>query len=561
MRATRLWFGALLAGLATTAAPRNASACGGTFCDSGPNAMPVDQTGENVIFVLDDGFVEAHVQIQYQGDPTRFAWIVPMQKVPETTVGSAALFANTLAATVPSYGFTSSFDQCSMRRAAKTSFDTAGGNSIGVDAGAPGVSVAYRKSVGAFEVTALSGGSAEEVVTWLSMNGYQNVEAAPAILQRYIDEKFVFVAVKLTAGASTDEIHPLVFRYEGSEPCVPLELTSVAAVDDMNVRTFFFGSERIVPANYRHVVLNPVRIDWLNLGANYPDVVARAVDAKGADGQAFVTEYAGTSSRVSSNFVDSRWNASRFRTLVVEQLSAELTDQGLADCSSGECVFMHPMILPILEEFLPAPAGVNPARYYACPQCMTGGKSPEWDAAGFARAVDERIVLPASHATSIAREHPYLTRLYTRISPDEMTLDPIFRPQPNLGDVALPGTATNRRMCNQATVMTLPTGEQVAMGKTGVWPKFNDMPYAARIEDFSTGAPKPTLVADNEPQIQSSLSASNEGFGYGDAGCGCALANRGTPARGLTLLGAGLGVLVARRRRQRQAKVKTRKDT
>src|SRR5215212_1320999 len=90
---------AVLVALGATVLSPDASACGGTFCDSGPRSMPVDQTGENVIFVMNDGFVEAHVQIQYEGDPARFAWIVPMQKVPETTVGSAALFTSTLGAT------------------------------------------------------------------------------------------------------------------------------------------------------------------------------------------------------------------------------------------------------------------------------------------------------------------------------------------------------------------------------------------------------------------------------------------------------------------------------
>jgi len=103
-------------------------------------------------------------------------------------------------------------------------------------------------------------------------------------------------------------------------------------------------------------------------------------------------------------------------------------------------------------------------------------------------------------------------------------------------------------MCNQATVMTLPTGEQVAMGKTGAWPRFNDMPYAARIEDFSTGSPKPALVSDNESQIRSSLSASNEAFGFGDTGCACSLEKRGTPRHAPVLLAAAIGVFVTRRR-------------
>ena len=39
--------------LALALAPTPARACGGTFCDSGPVVMPVDQSGENILFWID----------------------------------------------------------------------------------------------------------------------------------------------------------------------------------------------------------------------------------------------------------------------------------------------------------------------------------------------------------------------------------------------------------------------------------------------------------------------------------------------------------------------------
>jgi hypothetical protein len=244
-----------------------------------------------------------------------------------------------------------------------------------------------------------------------------------------------------------------------------------------------------------------------------------------------------------------RWNASRFKTLSPAQAIAELSVQGLALCPpSGSCTFTHPMIAPILEEFLPSPPQSDAAAYYACTQCLSGGSFSSWDPAKFASAIDERIIFPATHATSIVENHPYLTRLYTRISPDEMTLDPVFKSHANLGDVALPGLATNRTLCDQKSVMELPTGEHVATGNSGAWPDFRDMPYAARIEDFSSGSSKPALVANNDSQIASSLSASNHTFGYGDTGCGCALENRGVPVHVPALIAAALSTLALRRR-------------
>src|SRR5262245_47235490 len=92
-----------LAALLVTA---DAFACGGTFCDSPPPGrppMPVEQTGENIVFVMAQGVVEAHVQIQYNGDPARFAWLVPVPAAPTLSVGSEQLFLNLLNGTVPTF--------------------------------------------------------------------------------------------------------------------------------------------------------------------------------------------------------------------------------------------------------------------------------------------------------------------------------------------------------------------------------------------------------------------------------------------------------------------------
>jgi MYXO-CTERM domain-containing protein len=536
-----------ICGVLAVAVPERASACGGTFCDSGPRAMPVDQTGENVIFVMDDGFVEAHVQIQYQGDPERFAWIVPMQKLPDVQPGSAALFANVLTGTVPSYGFSVQRAQCGLR-SAKSSNQA--GNAVPDTLGESHI-IVFHKTVGAFDVAALQGGTADEVVSWLSQNGYQGIDTAPEILQRYVDKGFVFVAVKLTAGAGLDEIHPLMFRYPGTEPCVPLELTSVAAVPDMNVRTFFFGSERVVPTNYRHVVVNSLKIDWLQLGANYDAVVSRAVDEKGADGHGFLTEYAGPSSVVSSQgLFQSAWDASRFSNLTPLDALTELQAQGFVSCA-GSCSFSNPLVEPLLEEFLPSPNGVDPATYYGCPSCSAGADLSKWDAAKFASELDTRIIQPAHHAADILANHPYLTRLLTRISPEEMTEDPVFASVSGIGDVSLPTPATEDIDCAGTGAMTLPDGRRVALGNPPKWPAFTGMPYAARIEDFSSGSAA-SVVSDNTGRISQMLEESNST----GAGCGCRLEPESrSRASGAWPLAGIIGILAVRRGTKRKARI------
>src|SRR5689334_14688664 len=104
MRSLRMaMLGILTAAATWGSATRDAHACGGTFCDSGPRFMSVDQTGENILFVMQPGKVEAHIQIQYKGDAPHFSWVLPVQALPDFSVGSEALFTRLLQATVPSY--------------------------------------------------------------------------------------------------------------------------------------------------------------------------------------------------------------------------------------------------------------------------------------------------------------------------------------------------------------------------------------------------------------------------------------------------------------------------
>ena len=49
-----------------------ARACGGFFCSQ----VPVDQSGENIVFAVDGTTVTAYIQISYVGAAEQFAWIL-----------------------------------------------------------------------------------------------------------------------------------------------------------------------------------------------------------------------------------------------------------------------------------------------------------------------------------------------------------------------------------------------------------------------------------------------------------------------------------------------------
>ncbi|MEZ4222188.1 MAG: DUF2330 domain-containing protein [Polyangiaceae bacterium] len=546
-----------------------ARACGGTFCDSGPVSMPVDQSGENILFVMEGGRVEAHVQIQYQGVAERFAWVIPVPALPKFEVGSEPLFQAMLNGSVPSYGFSTSRDTCSDDQfsASAGSNDSSGfGGSAGAGGAGGGVNVVQRSQAGAFEIVVLEGGTAAEVSKWLTDNKYQTSTAAPEILDEYVQKGFLFAAVKLTAGTDVNEIHPLVFSYEGTEPCVPIKLTAVAATEDMSVRTFFLGNERVVPTNYKHMTLNPVRIDWQSYGANYMEVVSRAADSPVANGQAFVTEYAGKSNVVSpSGVFSTSWNAKKLETIEPAALLAELEAQGLTYCYgnqyggqyTGYCQYMHPLLLPLLQEYLPAPAGVSENDFYSCVSCFQDQADlSKWDPTLFAQDFDTRILQPGKHAADLLAKHPYLTRMLTTMSASEMTLDPMFHKRGDLPDVLLPGLATQRVLCSGTSVFELPTGEQIAIPPGGSWPQWDSkMPYAATIEEVPSEG-DPIVLVDNRNKIQSTVVLYNVEQDWPqqetNGTCACrTVGSHGKLDASLVLMGLGfLGVSLVRRRRR-----------
>ena len=518
-----------LATLALVASPQSAEACGGFFCDAGPTVMPVDQTGESIIFWIDNSgaspHTEAHIQIQYEGDPERFAWIIPVQQIPEVLVGSQTLFDNVLQATVPTFttnsrtigdcnsggsiGFCLAKDDAGTNQALST-----GGSDGGTDTDGP--EIIERGLAGAFEYVVLTGDNIQEIVDWLDQAGYAQDEDAPPILQEYLDEGFVFVAVKLQSGAETDEIHPLAIRYAGVEPCIPIRLTRIAAIDDMAIRAFFLGEDRVAPQNWPHVELNHSRFDWVNgPQTSYNEVVGLAIDEAG--GRAFVTEYAGTDAIVStSGLLEDSWSAAAFEGIAPTSVWNQLRAQGLVACVGDEdCVqeqIVHPQVEALLSKYLPAPDGVDELVFWSnLGDYADMIDMAAWDAQpGFAADFDARIIVPGGHAIDMLEDATQLTRLFTLLSPHEMIEDPLFHPTSGLPIVDNNITATRVTDCDGGpTFYELADGRTVAVDVDGAMPELDANPAAERVERVPMMGP-PQVEVDNAAQIDTTLDAYND---------------------------------------------------
>ncbi len=586
----------VLVGAVLLGAPQDAEACGGFFCDGGPQPMPVDQTGEDILFVMDEGEVEVHIRIEYDGEAENFAWIIPVSSVPtDFNVGSEALIDAVKAASVPTYGITNTADDCSLDDA--EGFGETGGSGLtgsgdgGADSdGDPGEGggpvVLAEETVGAFDITVIGEGegqelTAQQVFDWLGENGYQQDEAALPIIEEYLDEDHSFAAIKLNGSAGVDELHPIALKFDHPAPCVPLRLTRIAASDDMDVRAYFLAGDRVVPETYKHVLVNPLKIDWINQAANYKEVITKAVDAESAEGRAFVTEFAGGSEVINTGALyQEQWDASAFDGLPPVDVISTLQNQGLFACEydwnldEEVCFGRHALIEGLLLEFL-VPVGVDARDFYFDPAAYEDQIDLElWNnGAEFSQRMQERIIEPGINARDLVRNHDYLTRLYTTISPNEMTKDPMFFVNPDLEDVPNIRTGTNRTLCNGDSVWTLPDGREVYVPAGEAWPNIGGDEFWEEEVDEMSDQGAPMVLVDNSQAINEQLrsynaeqgwdgSGENGGVEGGEAaadedalargGCGCTTSD---PASGaLWSLGflAGFGVIGRRRRRRRR---------
>ncbi|MCA9710618.1 MAG: DUF2330 domain-containing protein, partial [Myxococcales bacterium] len=530
--------------------PTPAHACGGTFCDAGPivtdpEAMPVDQTGETIVFAVDDTHVEAHIQIDYdpQSGAERFAWLIPiMGQNPEFEVGSQQLLLNLQNSTVPSYGYVNQQESCGGFGGSGDWDGDWGGDWDGCDGGSTGgaspgdgyatsgaddtggddggttggeTEVVSKATVGAFDIVVLQSQTAEDLMLWLGDNEFFEDPQAQPILQEYIDEGAMFAAIRLDNEADVGEIHPIVMRYEGSEPCVPIRLTRIAAQDDMAIRAFFLADGRTYPTNYRHVALNPIELDWIGLADNYLEVVTMAVDSPSVDGHGFVTEYAGsTETIVRDGIFDARWEELELGPQSPVDLADQLETIGLMSCAGLSCTYTHPLLEGLLATYLPVPEGVDPDSFYRCLECYEDLIDLEaWDPDLFARDYKARIIDPGRHAEELLGSHGFVTRLFTTISPHEMTLDPTFHVEPEdlstVDDRAI--AATRYFPCGSTVQMQgLPGNRSVRLPVFDQWPEIfpDQMPWVETVTEHPIGA-APVVLVDNTALIDELLAAWN----------------------------------------------------
>jgi MYXO-CTERM domain-containing protein len=558
---------------------RPASACGGFFCDRPPpnGALPIAQAGENVLFVLDDGQVEAHIQIVYKGDAAQFSWVVPVTAPPTLDVGTDVLFDRIEPPTRPSYsvqfqmdgtckGLAPSDNGVGCGESVPTSARGVADASAGHVLDAPTVEVVFRGNVGPYDSAVIRSDDPTALKTWLTTNGYYVSDASASIVDDYVAAHSYFVALRLQPGKDTSAIQPIVLRLASGEGCLPLKLTAIAATPDLRINVWVLGAARAVPLDFVEVGVNEAKIDWFNFGSNYDKVLGEAANEAGGD--AFAVEYAKPAAAVAQQLVVSQGQ--------IDQLATTTSPGAYLSALASMGFSPTGQVLNILRQDLPLPSdlaaqGITEAQYYANPYrfpSSTGAAT--FDAAKLTADLEAAVFVPLMKVQPMFANHKYLTRLATFISPEEMTKDPRFVTNAELPDVDPQHLAIAHMLCGDQDYdvchapvrLRLESGADVNFGvAAGAHEQCN--PSQTPTYDRTTVDTLPSsdmgwlrdpvgeghLVVDNRAAISAGINKHNASVQL-SPGCGCSVGGRGRPVVAALM---ALGFLIARRRRRASA--------
>ena len=473
------------------------------------------QAGENIAFgirqtsptVVD---IDMAVQINYEGPAEDFAWVLPVPAQPCLSTSSDQLFTGLFEATRPSFTFqieNSKSTTCSEEQLLGDPCPNFGGDFDGSTAAPPaeaapdegqGAVVLEKGSVGPFDFVIIEAaeGRPESVFEWLDANGYDQPDDAIELITYYADMDMKFVALRLQKDADTGLIRPIVLKYQlpanlASNPiaCIPIELTRVAAIENMPIQVYLLGPSRGVAYNYAEMEMDFSLIDYLGCqftfgGPNsqqdcYLSSLRELIDAAALDvnGHALVTEFA--HSVPESNLTNTIAFPVNVNNLVIAK-----TPSDFLTILSTIGVPSLPLVHTIIEKYIPhryrdlssnrrhppfcGDLDQMPNLYTPNAPWMMGSCLPfldfnleDFDPEGLAMELDQEIFEPARDAEEWVLSYDYITRLYGQLDPEQMDKDPLFAFLPDLPDVSKDVNAIGVPVCDATSGANGPVGLDV----------------------------------------------------------------------------------------------------
>ncbi len=228
-------------------------------------------------------------QVQYTGDPTGFAWVLPvgpgaqlelahdawfeaLETVTATRVSSRTIICpgSSVVLQSPSSGSSSSGFGCGVRKmsTAGTGGATAAaaastGTGTEEHQGEPnGVWVEHEAAVGPYETVTLKATDAAKLQIWLTSHGYAVPADVQPVIGEYIAAGADFIALRLAPKAGIRQMQPVRVVTPGASPILPLKMVAAGTGAHTAVTLFVIGEGRYQAKNFANATLRDSDLTW-----------------------------------------------------------------------------------------------------------------------------------------------------------------------------------------------------------------------------------------------------------------------------------------------------------
>ncbi|MDI1477855.1 DUF2330 domain-containing protein [Polyangium sp. y55x31] len=416
----------LLAFLTST---NEAAACGGCFV---PPSQSTVVSAHRMALSISPKQTVLWDQIQYDGDPESFAWVLPVKPGAVIEVSTDAWFDTLDAATTTQIfqapvdcGNGSSSFGCGDALAGRSFSASEDGSNGG---GGPSVTVVHRGTVGPYQTVTLSTDTPGALNTWLEGAGYDIDPSTQPVIDAYVAEKFDFIAIKLLPGKDVKAMTPVRIVQPGASPTLPLRMVAIGSGANVAITLFMITEGRWEAKNFGNVV-TPVDLlswDFKTQASNYGELRTKVLAQNG--GASWLTAFAFEGGLLAQ--LPGLFSFQGFRTYTTagngsfaDSIAAAYVQQGLAngEATDGSCSESFASVgKSSLMVSNPCPAGVP----LDDPSC--GGVAPgEIDARTLAcGALDDlAVALNGLHPKDV-----WLTRLEANLPRAALANDLVLQP-------------------------------------------------------------------------------------------------------------------------------------
>ena len=190
--------------------------------------------------------------INISGEATEFGIVIPTPSIPKLDTVDQRIFRELNDLTMPvtrwrGGGGSSGCNVFTTEESGVAVFDSA--------VEEEGVTVISEETVGAFDTVILTADDPMALTDWLDEHGYHHSIDDNAILQGYIDQKWVFTAMRLrvefagggrrSARFFDQPIDPILLTYMAERLIYPLRLSSISAREGADVTVYILTSNKM----------------------------------------------------------------------------------------------------------------------------------------------------------------------------------------------------------------------------------------------------------------------------------------------------------------------------